>query len=198
MKVLLVDNFDSFTHNLRHLILAACPTAELRILRNNDPRLFDESPDLLLISPGPRGPIDTGLLADLWAGHIVPRRIPVFGVCLGFQFIAHACGVPVVRSDAPVHGSRVSIVSCTADHPLLAGLPPVFAGARYNSLDIRSGACAGTDCIPLALEEGSDRVMIAAHRMLPVCGVQYHPESFMSEHGIAIVRNLVRVYVETA
>ena len=197
MKILLIDNFDSFTHNLLHLLQGVRPNAKIVVYRNNDSRLLSTESDCCIVSPGPGTPVDTGLLNDLWCQRICTGALPLFGVCLGMQFVASVNNVPLVRSANPVHGRAVA-VELAGTHPLTTSLPSRFSAARYNSLETRIGGYADSSCSVLGIEQGSDAVMIMAHRSLPVAGVQFHPESFLSEHGALLLDSFMRLYVETA
>lgn len=185
MRVLVVDNYDSFTFNLVQAFgKAGCEPLVYR----NDTITLEEietlRPDRIVISPGPKGPRDAGM-----SGRIIESfgpRIPVLGVCLGMQCINEVFGGCTVRAPVCVHGKTSKIYHCGSG--LFRGLPSPFAGARYHSLV--------ADGIPscLRLEAWTeDRIPMALrHDRYPIVGVQFHPESFLTEHGDALLRNFLQ------
>lgn len=187
-RLLLVDNYDSFTHNLAHGLQAA--GARVDVVRN-DAVGFDEAmaraADGVVLSPGPGHPAvprDFGVCADLvrHAG-----SLPLFGVCLGLQGMAQHTGGRVVRAPHPVHGQATSVD--LGKHPLFAGLPNRIQAARYHSL-VAEEAALGPDWQVIA--RGDGLVMALAHVRRPMAGVQFHPESILTPHGPRLLRNVVR------
>jgi anthranilate synthase/aminodeoxychorismate synthase-like glutamine amidotransferase len=185
--LLLVDNYDSFTHNLAHGLAKA--GASVDVVRNDAMDLATIQRggfDGVVLSPGPGHPAvarDFGVCADL-----VKRAgsLPLFGVCLGLQGMAHHTGGRVVRAPEAVHGqaSRVAL----APHPLFAGLPKSIAAGRYHSL------VAEESSLPAAwdiIARGDGLVMALAHRTRPMAGVQFHPESILTPHGPRLLRNVL-------
>ncbi|MBE0644029.1 MAG: aminodeoxychorismate/anthranilate synthase component II [Bacteroidetes bacterium] len=183
MRMLMIDNFDSFTYNLVQLFAALGTEV---VVRRNDASLSDLQdirPDALCISPGPGTPRASGVsTAALAHWH---DRIPVLGVCLGMQVINEFFGGRTVHAPMPVHG-KAHAVRHDGDG-LFAGLPSPFAAARYHSLAVERTSdelieCAWTD----------DRTIMALrHRTLPLHAVQFHPESFLTEHGVLMARNFL-------
>lgn len=189
MNVLFVDNFDSFTYNVVHLL--AAQGIEQDVVLNDDARVQTvelEHYDALVVGPGPGNPAQTPRVVELIRA-AVKREMPVFGVCLGLQAIAEAFGARVVHAPAPMHGKTSAIIH--GGTGIFAGLPTPFIATRYHSL------CVDPQTLPDELEvtaRSSDGVVQAiAHRRLPVSGVQFHPESVLSEHGARIVRNALRI-----
>lgn len=186
MKVLFVDNFDSFTYNIVHLL--AEQGAEQDVVLNDDPRLVrDEllqTYDALVIGPGPGRPEQVPQVLALLRS-AADRCMPVFGICFGLQAIAETFGGKVVHAPAPMHGKTSAIIH--AGTGLFSGLPTPFTATRYHSL------CVDARDLPNQLEvvaRSSDGVIQAlAHRTLPISGVQFHPESVLSEYGDRVVRN---------
>lgn len=185
MKVLFVDNFDSFTYNVVHLLAAQGVTPE--VLLNDDPRLKAEilqQYDALVVGPGPGNPGQTPGVVDLIRS-AAERKMPVFGVCFGLQAIGEAFGARVVHAPVPMHG-KVSAMSHEG-RGLFAGVPQPLRATRYHSL------CLDPATLPADLEvsaRSEDGVVQAvSHRTLPISGVQFHPESVLSESGDRIVRN---------
>ena len=186
MRALFVDNFDSFTYNVVHLL--ASQGVQPEVLLNDDPRLQDDrvldAYDALVVGPGPGHPGQTpGVVALIRAA--AQREKPVFGVCFGLQAIGEAFGARVVHAPKPMHG-KTSLVTHDAAG-LFEGLGAPLLVTRYHSL------CLDEDTLPAQLRvtaRSEDRVVQAvSHRTLPIHGVQFHPESVLSEHGDRIVRN---------
>ena len=187
-RLLLVDNYDSFTHNLAHGLTVA--GAEVEVVRNDAVDLAAirrRRLDGVVLSPGPGHPgnaRDFGVCADL------VRKggdLPLFGVCLGLQGMAHHTGGRVVRAPQPVHGqaTRVRLES----HPLFRGLPPAIDAGRYHSL-VADEASLPKEWDVIA--RGDGLVMAIAHRKRPMAAVQFHPESILTPHGQRLLRNVVR------
>lgn len=178
---LLIDNYDSFTHNLRHAL--AAQGVEVVVARNDALSTADAlalKPRGIVLSPGPCGPQQAGICMDL-----VRRAgaIPVLGVCLGHQAIAAALGGVVERAPRPMHG-RSSPVFHDGEG-LFADLPSPFAAARYHSLIVSRSALPADLRVTATTADGL--VMGLAHRERPLYGVQFHPESIACEHGAALI-----------
>lgn len=186
MRILLIDNYDSFTWNLVHLIGALGPSIE--VFRNDAlsvQEALDKAPDAIVLSPGPCTPNEAGICLDLIraaSGHV-----PVFGVCLGLQAIGQSFGGRIVRAPAPMHG-KVSTVSHHATG-LFRGINGPVAATRYHSLVIEAASAPAVLDIEARSDDG--QIMAASHRDFPVCGVQFHPESIASQHGETIVKNFL-------
>lgn len=182
MRVLLLDNLDSFTHNVRHGLVEA--GAEVIVLRRDQGCLEDlerTAPGLLVISPGPGRPEDARL--SLAAIHAFAGRIPILGVCLGHQCLAVAFGGEVGRATEPVHG-KVSPIHHDG-RGLFEGLPDPLEVGRYHSLAVtRLPECLETSAWA---EDGTN--MALRHRSLPIAGVQFHPDSFLTPLGSEIFRH---------
>ena len=183
LRLLIVDNYDSFTYNLAHL--AASVTGEMPVVVRNDEWAFDERGlDAIVVSPGPGHPAnarDFGVSADA----IRRATIPVLGVCLGHQGIALEFGGTVERVE-PVHGEV-----CRIEHngdALFRGVPARFDAVRYHSLVV-------AEPLPAALRKiawsPDGMVMAVRHVSRPLWGVQFHPESILSEHGATILCNFL-------
>jgi anthranilate synthase component II len=184
--VLLIDNYDSFTYNLYQYLSELGAQVSVR---RNDAITLDEArdlnPDAIVISPGPGVPRDAGVSVDLIRA--LGPTTPILGVCLGHQAIAEAFGGKVVRAPELMHG-KASRVHHTASG-VFAGLPSPFSAIRYHSL------CAQEADLPAELEvtahSDSGVVMGIKHREYPVEGVQFHPESILTEHGKALLANFL-------
>jgi para-aminobenzoate synthetase len=186
-SVLLVDNYDSFTFNLQHLL--AAELGELPTVCHNDEIPFDALRRgefaALVISPGPGRPERAADFGGC-ARAILEFDLPVLGVCLGHQGIATAFGGAVEQAPAPVHGEATEIAHEGA--PMFAGLPPRFEAVRYHSWVVAEPL---PDCLEVTARAGDGSVMALAHRTRPIWGVQFHPESIGTPSGAALVRNFV-------
>ncbi len=184
--ILLIDNYDSFTHNLVHYLGELGETCDVR--RNDTLSVRDAlalEPEAIVLSPGPCSPNEAGICCELIAK--AAGRVPVFGVCLGHQAIGQVFGAEVVRAPAPMHGKVSPILHDGSD--VFRGLPSPFAATRYHSLTLRPDSLPETLVATARTADGV--VMGVAHRDLPIYGVQFHPESIASEHGHAILANFL-------
>ena len=187
--ILVVDNYDSFVFNLARYFQEL--GARTLVLRNDavDAATVERlAPQAIVLSPGPCGPREAGASLDLVRAFT--GRLPILGVCLGHQCVGAAFGAPVVRAREPMHGRASAIRHDGAD--LFAGLPPGFRAGRYHSLiveldDETAGPLVATP--PSAARE----VMALRHRTAPTFGVQFHPESVLTEHGHALLGNFLRI-----
>ena len=185
MKVLFVDNFDSFTYNVVHLL--AAQGAEPDVVHNDDPALnakLLESYAALVIGPGPGNPSQTPQVVDLIRA-AAGREMPVFGVCLGLQAIGEAFGAKVTHAPEPMHG-KVSAIAHRGGS-LFEGLASPLHATRYHSLCLDAGSLP--DELEVCARSSDGVVQAIAHRTLPITAVQFHPESVLSENGARIVRN---------
>ncbi|MFM7252295.1 MAG: anthranilate synthase component II [Ilumatobacteraceae bacterium] len=187
-KVLVIDSYDSFVYNLVQYLgeLGAQP----EVVRN-DQLTLDEAlgrrPDLVLLSPGPGRPEDAGIICDAITA-FAERDIPVFGVCLGHQAIGHVFGAAVVRAPHLMHGKTSPIEH--AGVGVFAGLPSPLTATRYHSLVIDPATMP--DCLEVTAHAADGIVMGVRHRMLPVEGVQFHPESILTAGGHDLLANFLR------
>ena len=184
--ILLLDNYDSFVYNLdRYLQRLGHPTLVLRSDSIGCDGVARLKPSAILISPGPKDPDHAGCSME------VIRRfcgsIPILGVCLGHQAIGQALGGRIVRAKEPMHG-KASWIRHTS-HRLLAGLPEQFQVGRYHSLVIDSQTLP--DCLAPTAWTLDGTIMVVEHREHPVFGVQFHPESILTERGYAILGNFL-------
>ena len=185
MRTLLIDNYDSFTYNL-YALLTQVNRREPVVVANDVPWTSVDLTafDNVVVSPGPGRP-DYPRDFGISARALTDSGLPVLGVCLGHQGLCHVFGSPVVRAPEPRHG-RLSAVHHDG-RGLFAGLPSPFRAVRYHSLAVVD--------VPDELEEqawSDDGVLMAVrHRVLPMWGVQFHPESIASEHGHALLKNFL-------
>ncbi len=185
--ILLIENYDSFTH-----ILAAKLAAidEVFVLRNDKPTLRDVedmNPERIVLSPGPGGPLDSGICLDVLRRFA--RELPILGVCLGHQCIAHVFGGDVVRAAVPCHGKASEIFH--DDSPLFSGVRNGFLAGRYHSL-IASWETLPPELVVTA-RTAEGEIMGLAHVRYPLFGVQFHPESVLTEQGERLLENFGRV-----
>lgn len=187
--LLLIDNYDSFTHNLAHL--AGGLGKEIVVMRNDAISVADalsETYAAILISPGPGSPDDAGICLDLVAAAAAQKK-PVFGVCLGMQSIAQAFGGKIERAGKLMHGKTCDITHQGAG--VFDGLPSPFTAARYHSLAVTRESLP-QELTETATADDDDEIMAIAHRSLPIAGVQFHPESIATEHGAALLDNFLK------
>jgi anthranilate synthase component 2 len=189
--LLMIDNYDSFTFNLVQFFGEL--GEEVRVVRNDEITVEDIGamrPDHLVLSPGPCSPAEAGVCVA--AVREFAGKMPILGVCLGHQSIGAALGGRIVRSQRQMHGK--SSVLATDGEGVYAGLPREFSVVRYHSLAIERETCPAELAVTATSEDGE--IMGVRHRALaatatPLEGVQFHPESVLSEHGHAMLRNFV-------
>ena len=186
MRILLIDNYDSFTWNLVHLIGGLGASVDVR---RNDAltvsEALDDTHDAIVLSPGPCTPNEAGICLDLVREGAA--KIPIFGVCLGLQAIGQAFGGEVVRAPLPMHG-KVSTIRHQS-RGLFFGINGPLQATRYHSLVVARQSCPAEFEIEAESDDGL--IMALSHRKLPVHGVQFHPESIASEHGATMLRNFL-------
>ncbi len=189
--ILLIDNYDSFTFNLYHVLgEAALRTGPYHCdVWRNDKLSVEQAlamqPEAIILSPGPCTPNEAGICLDLIAA--AAGKVPILGVCLGHQAIGQAFGGKVIRAPEPKHG-KVSAITHTGTD-ILATLPSPFTATRYHSLIVERATLPATLTATAWTEDGL--IMAMKHRTLPVWGVQFHPESIASEHGHTILANFL-------
>ena len=187
--LLVIDNYDSFTYNLVQYLGEL--GAEMRIFRN-DEITVDEidnglKPERILISPGPGTPDNAGITLESIARFA--DRLPILGVCLGHQAIGQHFGGRVVRAPEPVHGKPVEIIH--DGKTIFDGIPNNFEAGRYHSLIVARDNWP--DELEVSAESPDGLVMALRHRELPVEGVQFHPESILTEHGKKLLQNFMNL-----
>jgi para-aminobenzoate synthetase component 2 len=182
--VVVIDNYDSFTYNLVQYLEEL--GAEVKVLRNDAVDVAGVealAPEGILISPGPGRPDEAGVSLPLIAA--LGGRVPILGVCLGHQSIGQAFGGHVVRAPRLMHG-RTSPIEHDG-RGVFRGLPSPFTATRYHSLVVERESLPA--CLEITASTAEGEIMGLRHRTLPIEGVQFHPESFLTEHGHAMLRN---------
>lgn len=188
VRILVIDNYNSFTWNLVHLIGAQVDAID--VVRNDEvdtDAVMALQPDAIVLSPGPCTPNEAGITLD------VLRRaaptIPTLGVCLGLQAIGQAFGGAVVRAPEPRHGKVEEIRH--GSETLFRGINGPFRATRYHSLVVDRASCPAKLAVTAETRDGL--IMALSHDSLPIHGVQFHPESVSSEHGPVIIRNFLEL-----
>ena len=190
MKLLMVDNYDSFTYNIVQYFGEL--GAQVEVFRNDEitvadiqARLNAGQLDRLVISPGPCSPAEAGI--SVAAIQHFAGKLPILGVCLGHQAIGAAFGGTIVRAQQLMHG-KTSVIT-TTQKGVFAGLPEKFTVNRYHSLAIERATCPEVLEITAWTDDGE--IMGVRHKQLPIEGVQFHPESILTEHGHAMLKNFL-------
>lgn len=188
--VVMIDNYDSFTYNIVQYCLEL--GADLRVVRNDEMRveaIRALKPEKVIISPGPATPNEAGVSLELVEK--MHRELPILGICLGHQAIGQAFGGKVLGASRLMHG-KTSIIRIQKPDPIFAGLPESFRATRYHSLVVAK------EHLPPCLKvtgwsEDDHEIMALEHTQYPVYGVQFHPESIMSEYGHEILENFLKL-----
>ena len=190
MKLLMIDNYDSFTYNIVQYLGEL--GADVEVFRNDeitvaeiDARLQAGQLDRLVVSPGPCSPAEAGISVAAIA-HFA-GKLPILGVCLGHQAIGAAFGGTIIRAQQLMHG-KTSVISTTQEG-VFAGLPAQFTVNRYHSLAIERSTCPA--CLKVTAWTEDGEIMGVKHTTLDIEGVQFHPESILTEHGHAMLKNFL-------
>ena len=190
MKLLMIDNYDSFTYNIVQYFGEL--GAEVEVFRNDEisvagiaAKLDAGQLDRLVVSPGPCSPAEAGI--SVAAIQHFAGKLPILGVCLGHQAIGSAFGGKIIRAQELMHG-KTSVIT-TTQQGVFAGLPEQFTVNRYHSLAIEKSTCP--DVLEVTAWTDDGEIMGVRHRELPIQGVQFHPESILTEHGHAMLKNFL-------
>ena len=190
LKLLMIDNYDSFTYNIVQYFGEL--GAEVEVFRNDEitvadigARLDAGQLDRLVVSPGPCSPVEAGI--SVAAIEYFAGKLPILGVCLGHQAIGAAFGGKIIRAKALMHG-KTSVIT-TTQQGVFAGLPERFTVNRYHSLAIEKSSCPEVLDVTAWTDDGE--IMGVRHRDLAIEGVQFHPESILTEHGHAMLKNFL-------
>ena len=188
MKLLMIDNYDSFTYNIVQYFGEL--GAEVEVFRNDEITLEGiaaRAPDRLVISPGPCSPAEAGI--SVAAIQHFAGKLPILGVCLGHQAVGAAFGGRIVRAQQLMHG-KTSVITTTREG-VFAGLPEQFTVNRYHSLAIDKDSCPDSLAVTARTDDGE--IMGVRHKTLDIEGVQFHPESILTEHGHAMLKNFLEL-----
>ncbi len=188
MFVAVIDNYDSFTFNLVHYILHT--GVDVKVFRNNKisvEELINTKPDAIVISPGPGRPEDAGISLDIVK--TLSGKIPILGVCLGHQVIAQSFGGKIIHAKQIMHG-KTSIVTANGEN-IFVGIKKPFSVMRYHSLAVSYDKLP--DCLTITAKTEDGEIMGIQHNDHPTHGVQFHPESFMTENGQRLIRNFIEM-----
>ncbi|MEN9376895.1 MAG: hypothetical protein RL710_2052 [Pseudomonadota bacterium] len=190
IKLLMIDNYDSFTYNIVQYLGEL--GAEVEVFRNDEITLGDIGArleagqlDRLVVSPGPCSPAEAGI--SVAAIQHFAGKLPILGVCLGHQAIGAAFGGKIIRAQQLMHG-KTSVISTTQEG-VFAGLPAQFTVNRYHSLAIERATCPA--CLKVTAWTEDGEIMGVKHTSLDIEGVQFHPESILTEHGHAMLKNFL-------
>lgn len=190
--LLVIDNYDSFTYNLVQYFGQL--GVSQRIFRNNEltaTQALFLNPDRLMLSPGPCSPTEAGQTLNMIGAFT--GKVPILGVCLGHQAIGHFFGGKVVRASRLMHGKTSPILHKNCD--LFEGLPQGFKATRYHSLLVERASLPA--CLEITAETEEGEIMGLRHRDFAVFGVQFHPESIATEHGMQLLKNYLRLTKES-
>ena len=186
-KILVIDNYDSFVFNLVQYLGQL--GAECTVVRNDEVKANEASKyDGVLISPGPGTPEKAGVSIEM-INYCAEKKIPLLGVCLGHQAIGVAYGATVSRAPELLHG-KTSVVN-HKNKSVLENIPTPFTATRYHSLAIEKNTLPAE--LEITGETDSGVVMAVQHKTLPICGVQFHPESVLTEHGYQMIGNWLEI-----
>ena len=184
--LLVIDNYDSFTYNLVQYFGEL--GADLKVYRNDEitiDEIRELAPDKICISPGPCTPAEAGISCDVVRSF--GKTIPILGVCLGHQCIGQVFGGDVIRADRLMHGKTSPILH--EGQSLFEGLPDPFEATRYHSLIVKRETFP--DELEITAETAEHEIMGLRHREYPIHGLQFHPESILTEHGKQLLQNFL-------
>ena len=186
IKLLMIDNYDSFTYNIVQYFGEL--GAEVEVFRNDEitiEQIAAKAPDRLVVSPGPCSPLEAGI--SITAIQHFAGKLPILGVCLGHQSIGAAFGGKIVRAQELMHG-KTSVIT-TTQRGVFADLPKQFTVNRYHSLAIEKSSIP--DVLEVTAWTDDGEIMGVRHKTLAIEGVQFHPESILTEHGHAMLKNFL-------
>ena len=189
--IVMIDNYDSFTFNLVDYI-GTIATKDINVFRNDKVSIDDIealSPTQLIISPGPKSPSEAGISESV-IKHFY-KSVPILGVCLGHQAIGQVFGGEIVQAQNLMHGKTSQIQYTSDDNVLFKGLPNPFTATRYHSLVIKKGSIDNSDLISFAHSTDDQEIMAVRHKDYPVYGVQFHPESILTDTGMQMLVNFL-------
>ena len=187
--ILLIDNYDSFSYNLYQYVGMINP--DIRVIKNDELSLAEIialKPDHIIVSPGPGRPADAGICEEVI--DYFKDKTPILGVCLGHQAICEVFGGTVTYASTLMHG-KSSNVHIANGSPIFRGLPPIIAAGRYHSLSAERSSLP--DELLIIAEDDDGEVMAVKHRSYDVYGVQFHPESILTDSGHRMIENFLKI-----
>ncbi|PKM62021.1 MAG: aminodeoxychorismate/anthranilate synthase component II [Firmicutes bacterium HGW-Firmicutes-4] len=187
--ILLIDNYDSFSYNLYQYVGMINP--DIRVIKNDEMSLAEIAalaPDHIIVSPGPGRPADAGICEEVI--DYFKDKTPILGVCLGHQAICEVFGGTVTYASTLMHG-KSSNVHIANGSPIFRGLPPIIAAGRYHSLSAERSSLP--DDLLIIAEDDDGEVMAVKHRSYDVYGVQFHPESILTQDGHKMIENFLKI-----
>ncbi|QMU65504.1 MAG: aminodeoxychorismate/anthranilate synthase component II [Flavobacteriaceae bacterium] len=191
MNILIIDNYDSFTYNLVHMVEKITGTFPA-VFRNDEIGLEEIHPyDLIMLSPGPGIPDEAGILKQIIKRYAGEK--PFFGVCLGLQAITEVFGGTIVNMDMVFHGVATTMRVVQPSAIIFKGIPSEFSAARYHSWIASKENIP--ECLEITATDGDGEIMATRHKEFSISAVQFHPESILTEVGEQIVRNFIEAYV---
>lgn len=189
--ILIIDNYDSFTYNLYQYAARAALNKQVRVIKNDEMTATEAAalnPSHVIISPGSGRPKDAGMCEELI--RLLEGRVPVLGVCLGHQAICERFGARITYASKLVHG-KAREAYLAAGCPLFKGLPPQLKTGRYHSLAVAADSLP--DCLMIIAEDDGGEIMGVRHTEFAVFGLQFHPESILTEHGYEMIVNFLKI-----
>lgn len=191
MRIIVIDNYDSFTWNLVHAV-RKLTGAEVKVFRNDEVDMEElEGCDKILLSPGPGIPSEAGMMPAL-IRELAPRK-SILGVCLGHQAIGEAFGARLLNMETVLHGIATPVHIVSNENPLYQGIPATFDAGRYHSWIVDREDFP--ECLEITAVDGENRIMSLRHRRYDVQGVQYHPESVLTHIGEKIIENWLEMEI---
>lgn len=191
--IILIDNYDSFTYNIVQ-VLGDCGAQNVQVYRNNKisaTDVFKQSPDAIILSPGPGTPDESGVCLDILQrykdGDPEAYKIPLLGICLGHQSVGQLFGGNIIKAPEPIHGKTSSIQH--NNQGLFKDVQQNTEVARYHSLIIEKDTCP--DCLEITAHYNGDIIMAVQHKTLPLYGLQFHPESIATQDGQKLLQNFL-------
>jgi anthranilate synthase component 2 len=187
--ILLIDNYDSFSYNLYQYVGMINP--DIRVIKNDELSLAEIAalaPDHIIVSPGPGRPADAGICEEVI--EYFKDKTPILGVCLGHQAICEVFGGTIIYASTLMHG-KSSNVHIANGSPIFRGLPPIIAAGRYHSLSAERSSLP--DELLIIAEDDEGEVMAVKHRSYDVYGVQFHPESILTQDGHTMIENFLKI-----
>jgi len=187
MNILIIDNYDSFTYNLYHLIEAIMPDGSGLVVKRNREIQLNEVNEFnkIIISPGPGLPKDAGISCEIIKAFSTSKSI--LGVCLGHQAIAEVFGGSLINLETVMHGIQLNTIVTDPREPMFCDCPPEFPSARYHSWAVNAEQLP--DCLKITAIDDSGTIMGISHKTLDVKGLQFHPESILTPNGRQILTN---------